>query len=154
MAFRFRLSKVLEWYDRQYQLEASRLRQCAEGVATAQLELSRHRESRMATEGQIFLLESLHGNDLRAREFHRQQAMAQESRLMQICHRAQKELETQRATTLSAQCRVRLVEKLRDRKCAEHDYLASRELEEIAASSWLAGFTRNLIQDEAFLNTE
>ena len=146
MAFRFRLSKVLEWYDRQHQLEASRLRQCAERAANAHRDLSHHRESRLASENQLLRLESLHGDDLRARELYRQTSMLQESRLIRICLEADKALETQRSAAISARQRVLLVEKLRDRKRDEFNLLANRELEEIAADSWLAGFARSLTE--------
>jgi hypothetical protein len=142
MAFRFRLARVLEWYDRQYHMEAGRLRQCAERSAGANEELARHRQSRLANEAQLLQLESLHGNDLRARELYRKRSLLQESHLIRICHDADKDLETQREATLAAQRRVRLVEKLRDRKRDEFNYLASRDLEHVAADSWLAGFAR------------
>jgi hypothetical protein len=144
MAFRFRLSRVLEWYGHQFQMEAGRLRQSAERSANAHAELARHRQSRLANETQLLRLESLGGNDLRARELYRKRSLLQESHLIRVCHDADRDLETQRAATLAAQRKVRLVEKLRDRKRDEFNYLASRDLEEVAADSWLAGFARNL----------
>jgi hypothetical protein len=144
MAFRFRLAKVLEWYDRRYQVEASRLRQCAERSASAHAELARHRELRLENENQLLRLESLGGNDLRARELYRKQSMLRESHLIRIGQDADRDLEAQRSATLIAQRRVRLVEKLRDRKRVEFIYLESRDLEQAAADSWLAGFARNL----------
>jgi hypothetical protein len=148
MAFRFRLSKVLEWYDRQYQIEASRLRQYAERSANAHRQLALHRESRLAGENQLLRLESLSGNDLMARELYRKRSLLHESHLIRICQDADKDLETQRPATLAAQRRVRLVEKLRDRRRDEFNYLAGRDLEQVAADSWLAGFARNLTQNE------
>jgi hypothetical protein len=67
---------------------------------------------------------------------------------MRICQDADRELEARRSATMIAQRRVRLVEKLRDRKRDEFDYLASRDLEQVAADSWLAGFARNLTEDK------
>jgi len=148
MAFRFRLSRVLEWYDRQYQFEAGRLRQCAERSASAHDELARHRQSRIANETQLLRLESLHGNDLMARELYRKRSLLQESHLIRICHDADRDLEKQKEATLAAQRRVRLVEKLRERKRDEFNYLASRDLENVAADSWLAGFARNLTENK------
>lgn len=148
MAFRFRLSRVLDWYDRQYRMEAGRLRQCAEQSASAHTELARHRQSRLANETQLLRLESLEGNDLRARELYRRRSLLQESHLIRICRDADRNLETQREATLAAQRKVRLVEKLRDRERDEFNYLASRELEHVAADSWLAGFARNLAENK------
>jgi hypothetical protein len=148
MTFRFRLSRVLEWYERQYQMETNRLRQCADRAANLHLELARHRESRLANENQVLRLESLHGNDLRSRELFRKRSLLQESLLIRSCRDADQNWETQRLTTLAAQRRVRLVEKLRDRRRDEFNYLASRDLEQIAADSWLAGFARDLIGKE------
>jgi DNA polymerase III gamma/tau subunit len=148
MAFRFRLSRVLEWYNHQYQIEAGHLRQSAERSASAHKELARHRQSRLANETQLLRLESLDGNDLRARELYHKQSMEKESQLTRICHDADRDMATQRMATLSAQRKVRLVEKLRDRKRDEFNYVAGRELEQVAAESWLAGFARNLTMDE------
>jgi len=148
MVFHFRLARVLEWYDRQYHVEASRLRQCAERSASAHLQLSRHRELRLANETQLLRLESLGGNDLIARELYRKRSMLQESHLTRICGDADRDLEAQKSATLIAQRRVRLVEKLRDRRQVEFDYLASRDLEQVAADSWLAGFARNLNENK------
>src|SRR5580658_1257265 len=99
MAFRFRLAKVLEWYDRRYQVEASRLRQCAERSASAHAELARHRELRLENENQLLRLESLGGNDLRARELYRKQSMLRESHLIRIGQDADRDLEAQRSAT-------------------------------------------------------
>ncbi len=43
---------------------------------------------------------------------------------------------------------MRLVEKLRERKRDEFNYLTSRDLENVAADSWLAGFARSLTEDK------
>jgi hypothetical protein len=147
MPFRFRLAKVLEWYERQYQIETSRLRHLAERATSAHLELAQHRESRIANENQILTLEALDGNDLRAKQSYREQSMLEESRLIRFCQDADKDVEIQRSATMSAQRKVRLVEKLRERKREEFNYLAGRDLEEIAADSWLAGFARNLSEN-------
>ncbi len=144
MRFRFRLSKVLEWYERQYEIEAARLQQSIDRVASALRELELHRERREESERQMLRMESLRGDDLRAQELHRARARMEEVRLLQACQTAEKQVETQRVMTLSAQRRLRLVEKLRERKRSEFDYLAARELEEIGADSYLAGFARTL----------
>jgi hypothetical protein len=148
MAFRFRLARVLEWYEHQYRVEAGRLGQCAERSAASRAEVSRHRESRLASENQLLQLESLHGDDLRARELYRKRSMLRESQLIRICRDADRDLETQRSVTVTAQRKVRLVEKLRDRRRDEFNHLAARDLEQVAADSWMAGFARDLTGNE------
>ena len=148
MTFRFRLARVLEWYERQYRMEADRLRQSAERAAGVHLQLLRHRESRIARENEALRLESLHGNDLRARELFRTRSLLEEARLVRICHDADSELEAQRLVALAARRKVLLVEKLRDRKRDEFNYQFSRDLEQVAADSWLAGFARNLTDNQ------
>jgi hypothetical protein len=144
MAFRFRLSRVLDWYERQYRMEAGRLRLCEERSVTAQAELSLHRQSRLAAENQLLRMGSFQADDLRARELHRKRSMLRESQLVGICQNADRDLEMQRSVTVAAQRRVRLVEKLRDRKRDEFDYHAAQDLEQAAADSWLAGYARSL----------
>jgi len=147
MTFRFRLARVLEWYERQYRMETDLLRQAAEQAERTHRELIRHRELRLARENEALRLESLHGNDLRARELYRTRSLLEEARLVRICHDADRALEAQRSVALSARRRVLLVEKLRDRKRDEFNYQFSRDLEQVAADSWLAGFARNLTEN-------
>jgi hypothetical protein len=144
MAFRFRLARVLEWYERQYKLEASLLQQSAGRALDSHQALARQRESRLEGENQVLRLDGLQGNDLAAQESWRAQALAREARLLQVCRIAEKELDEQRSATLAAQRRVRLVEKMRDRKRSEFDYQFNKEIEEAAADSHLAGFSRGL----------
>jgi hypothetical protein len=148
MTFRFRLAKVLEWYERQYRMETDRLRQSAERAADLHLQLVRHRELRLVRENEALRLESLRGNDLRARELYRTRSLLDEVRLVRICYDADRELEAQRSVALAARRKMLLVEKLRDRKRDEFNYQFSRDLEEVAADSWLAGFARNLSDNE------
>jgi hypothetical protein len=149
MTFRFRLAAVLDWYERQYRIEADRLRQHGERAAAAHDALVRHRESRLVNETEALRLESLRGNDLRAREFYREWSLREEARLDRVCQDADMEFETQRSVALSARRKLLLVEKLRDRKRDEFNYIAGRELEQVAADSWLAGFARNLTRPES-----
>jgi hypothetical protein len=149
VAFRFRLAKVLEWYDRLYQIEAERLRQSAARAQQAHQNLIRHRELRLESEQEMLQMDSLQGEDMAARERYRRRSLLQEAHLGQLGQDADKEVEAQRTVALAARRKVLLVEKLRDRKREEFNYLAARELEEIAADSWLAGYARSLVENES-----
>jgi len=72
------------------------------------------------------------------------QAKKRETQLREHWQMKQKSLEDQRKVVLAAQRRLRLVEKLRDRRLEEHRYEEARELEELASESYLAGFARDL----------
>jgi hypothetical protein len=152
VAFRFRLAKVLEWYDRQYQVEADRLRQCAARARQAHQNVVRHRELRLQSERETLQMDSLQGEDMMARERYRRRSLLQEAQLTRLARDADKEVEAQRAVTLAARRKVLLVEKLRDRKREEFNYLAAQEIEQIAADSWLAGYARSLTEKESVRN--
>jgi hypothetical protein len=46
--FRFRLARVMDWYEKQSHLEAERLRMCAEQVVRTQSEIDRHKKDVLA----------------------------------------------------------------------------------------------------------
>lgn len=143
-AHRFRLARALEWYREQSRLEASRLFACDDAATKARAEIDRHREGCRTLEMDVIRSRAIEARELSALESWRHSAKAVTTSLDGDFRRKQGELERQRAVTLEAQRRLRLTEKLRDRRLAEHTYQADRELEELASDSYLAAFARDL----------
>ena len=147
--FHFRLEKVLAW--RRTQLELAEIQFRREAAALAQLEraaadLEAHG---LRTESEVRDFSPLAGSDLaalggfrlyverRARELAEQRAA-----------QARKLAESERAM-LEARRRCRLLERLRERRLAEWQSANARELEQVAAESFLARFARqSSIMDE------
>jgi septal ring factor EnvC (AmiA/AmiB activator) len=140
--FRFRLARVLDWYRKQCELEESRLHARSAAVVETVREIARIQAERDAMEKEVFQSSSASALDLIAMEFHRQSTKRHEGHLGEELQRRQQALETQRATVEGARRRVRLLEKLRERRLAEHSSAAEQELEELAADAFRAASFR------------
>jgi hypothetical protein len=86
----------------------------------------------------------IRGSELATLASFRDRAKRQEARLQRNFRQCEEALELQRKAVQAASLRLRLVEKLHDRRTEEHRCQASRELEELASESYLAAFARNL----------
>lgn len=140
--FRFALSRALEWYEKEFQLEENRLADCHMAVSKAQQTLAQVRALRLHTEQALIGCSSIAAGDLRALEQFRRRSLSDEKRLSAECAATQNKLDAQIITVKLAQRKVRLLEKLRERRQTEHTYAANRELEQLAADTYLAKFNR------------
>lgn len=140
--FHFRLARVLEWYRKQCQIEEERLRLCTERATQARTALERHQKSVLARQMEVLQSPQPQVRELAALVPFRNRAKQHEVQLRQKYQRCEQEADQQRAVALAAQRRLRLVEKLRDRRLSEHQYEADRELEELASEAHLAGLAR------------
>ncbi len=140
--FQFSLARVLEWYEKQLQLEENRLAECRIALEKAQRALAAARAARLGIEQTLIHSALIPAADLRALEWFRRKSRSDEKRLSGDCDASQSKLEAQLAAVKVVQRKVRLIEKLRERRLAEHTYAANREMEELAADSFLAKFNR------------
>jgi flagellar biosynthesis chaperone FliJ len=140
--FHFSLEKALDLRRLQLELEESKFQQ----QAAALLELDRIREgmqaSRAYAESQVRTGGSALGFDLAALGAFRLHVQAKEKDLAQRRLAGEKKLEERRNAMLEARRRCRLLEKLKERRKAEWDAAFSRELEAVAAESFLAQWSR------------
>ncbi|HXE64382.1 MAG TPA: hypothetical protein VN519_12630 [Bryobacteraceae bacterium] len=142
--FRFRLAKVMDWYEKQSHLEAERLRMCAEQVVRMHAEIDQHKKNVLAHQMELLAKPNPEPHELAALGPFQRGARKQEHRLRQKLKRDEEATEKQREISQAAQQRLRLIEKLRERREAEHQYLFDRELEEIASEAYLARYAREL----------
>jgi hypothetical protein len=138
--FRFRLDRVLQWYEKQLHLEENRLADCHVALSQAQRVLAEVRAARTQVEQTLIHSPSMAGGDLRALEQFRHGSLTDEKRLNAECDASQRKLEAQLEVVKLAQRKVRLLEKLRERRQMEHTYAANHELEQLAADTYLAKF--------------
>jgi hypothetical protein len=140
--FRFSLVHVLEWYEKQLQLEENRLAECHTALENAQRALSEARATRCGIEHALIHCSCITAGELTALESFRRKSRNHEKRLVSDCDASQSKLQAQLVAVKLVQRKVRLLEKLRERRLAEHSYAANRELEELAADTFLAKFAR------------
>ncbi|HEY7392614.1 MAG TPA: hypothetical protein VH640_29100 [Bryobacteraceae bacterium] len=140
--FRFRLEKVLELRCKQLELEEAKYQQCVRQVADLQAERSRMEAAGIGAETQVRAWSPVTGNDLAALANYRKYIAAQEQQIAVRHDEAQKLAEEQQKAMLEARRRCELLERLKERKRAEWQAAADRELEQLAAESHLARLSR------------
>jgi len=120
-AFQFRLNRVLEWYRTQFQLEENRLAVCLAALSKAQESIVRLQVESLRIEREVISGTAISARDLSALGLCRDRALKEQMSIVQ-----------------AAQRRLRLVEKLRERRLAEHLYAEDQALESLAAEAYLS----------------
>jgi flagellar export protein FliJ len=141
-SFRFRLEKVLDWRRQQMELEEAGFKRQSTAIAEMDGACAALEASGIRAELEVRAWKPLAGNDLAALAGFRLHTRRQEQEIARLRAEAQKKLEAQKATLLEARRRCRLLERLRERRLAEWQTACDRELEELAAESYLAGLAR------------
>lgn len=134
--FRFRLAKALEWYGEKCRLEEDRLREKVAALNRSQAELARASEARLIVERELLQTAVLPAAELLALSRYRRRALQDERRLAGERLRCERERDAQLVVVQAARRRVRLIEKIRERKLTEYTVEADRELEELAADAF------------------
>ena len=136
--FRFRLAKVLEWYNHQYELEERRYHSCLAALVDAQKAIAALQAERVAIENELISRQSIPAGEFVALGLYRLGAKARELELNGVREQCEAAIQEQRLKLQAAQRRVRLLEKLRERRVAEHVYAETRELEELASDAFFS----------------
>jgi hypothetical protein len=134
--FRFRLAKALEWYGEQCRFEEDRLREKMAALNRSAEELARASEARLTVESELLHTAVLPAAELLALSRYRRRALQDEQRLARERIRCERERDAQLVAVQAARRRVRLIEKIRERKLMEYTIEADRELEELAADAF------------------
>jgi len=140
--FQFRLQKALDWRRTQLTLAEARAEQqmaalAAIDQARSELEAMGHR-----TEIEVRQFAPLDGGHLGALGSFRLAIRARGKDLAGKRAECQKELAVRQSAVLEARRRCRLLERLKERRWAEWHQAAERELDELAADSYLAQWAR------------
>jgi hypothetical protein len=143
--FQFRLARVLEWYQKRTRLEEDRIRVLLADLERMTAGIANIRASREAVEKSLLNEGSMQAADFLALSGYRQRSRREEGALEQTRTRTEGVLVEQRARVKALRTRVRLLEKLRERRIAEFRLAEDHELEELAADSFrAAAFRANL----------
>jgi flagellar export protein FliJ len=141
-AFEFPLRRVLEWRRTQFELEENKLRQLA--ATLEELRLAAVRLDLVKGRAEVAVRQSavVEACDLWALAAYRQRLIAELKALALRRTACQREVDAQRQKVMEAQRQCRLLEKLEQRRRAEWSRAADREMENLAAESFLALWNR------------
>ena len=140
--FQFRLDRVLEWRRKECRMEENRLADCLDLVRTAGRKIAQLQADRAAVERELLERSAIPAEDFLNLGCYRLRAdkekiEAAEERRQRLLAAAEQRTRVQRTRQ-----RVRLLEKMRDRRLEEHMAAAGRELENLAAEAYLARWPR------------
>ena len=140
--FHFRLQKVLEWREKQLEIEDLRLKQQVARAAGLDQARAQIESAGQQAEMQLRSSAAVSGQDLAALAGFRQ--FVKTSSLAIAAQRAEalKQLEAQQNVMLEARRRCRLMERLKERRLAEWQAACDRELDALASESFLANWVR------------
>ena len=141
-SFQFRLDRVLDWYHNQYHVEQARLAEAMAALDNARQNLTRFHAECLAVERDIVGRREIPGRDFPALGLFRLRAKKTEVELAQALEVRETAVRDQMQRVQDAQRRLRLLEKLRERRLTEHQYLENKELEDLAAEAFLAKWDR------------
>jgi len=141
-AFEFPLHQALQWRRTQLELEENQLRQLAASLeemalAAVRLDLVKGRAEVAVRQAAV-----VEAGDLWALANYRQRLIAEMRALALRRVACEQQLAAQRQKVLEAQLQCRLLEKLEQRRHAEWRRAADREIESLAAESFLALWNR------------
>jgi len=141
-AFEFSLRQALKWRATQLEVEENKLRQLAASREEAVLEAVRLELVKGRAEGAVRQAAVVEAGDLWALAAYRQRLMEEMQALTARRMACEQQMAAQRQRVLEAQRQCRLLEKLEQRRRAEWDRAADKELENLAGESFLARWNR------------
>jgi hypothetical protein len=141
-SFQFPLQKALDWRRVQLELEESRYKQQVAALAALDRQRAEVEASGIRAEIQVREWNPVAAGDLSALGSFRQYVKHQESEIARRRVEASQKLAGQQKLMLEARRRCRLLERLKERRLAEWTAARDHELDEIAAESYLARWSR------------
>lgn len=141
-AFQFNLRKVLQWRQTELELAEVRFKQQFAAVAEMDRAHAELKASGARAEVDVRTWRPVAGRDVSALGGYRLLVRMQEHEIAARRAEGQKVLAAQEAAMLEARRRCRLLERLKERRRAEWQAAGDRQLEELAAESFLAGWAR------------
>jgi len=140
--FRFPLQKVLDWRRTQLELAEARFQRQIAALAAIDRAYAEMEASGIRAEVEVRRWDPLAGRDLAALGRFRLLVQSREKQMALQRAECQRELAVRKSAMLEARRRCRLLERLKERRRAEWQAASDREVEEVAAESFLAGWAR------------
>jgi flagellar export protein FliJ len=136
--FQFRLQKVLEWREKQLELEDIRFKRQIAELASLDRARAELQSAGLQAEKQVRASAMVSGRDLSALAGYRRYVQTHGRKLEEQRAEAQKQLEARQNAMLEARRRCRLLERLKERRLSEWQLACDRELDQLASESFLA----------------
>ena len=140
--FHFPLERVLLWYRKQAQLEEVRLAASVLTLNRAQEAVDRLRAERLAVRRSVISTAGISTQELAALASYVRGVNGRESELVLDLQKQELSVQAQRQRVQAARSRVQLLEHLRERRVSEHSYAVDRELESLAADSYMSKWSQ------------
>lgn len=137
-SFRFPLQKVLDWRRTQLELEEIEYRRQLGALAELDRQRRELEAAGDAAERQVRAWNPLGGDDVAALGAFRVHVKQKELDMVTPRVERQKQVDRQQGLMLEARRRLRLLERLKERRLEEWRYARDKELEESASESYLA----------------
>jgi hypothetical protein len=141
-SFHFPLEKALDWRRVQLQMEEARYKQQVASVAGLDRQRAETEASGIRAEIQVRDWRPVTAGDLTALGNFRLYVKSRESEIARLRFEAAHKLAEQQKVMLEARRRCRLLERLKERRLTEWTAERDREVDEIAAESYLARWSR------------
>ena len=141
-AFHFPLEKVLDLRKQQLKLEEAQFRRHLRALAEIDRRRAEYEAAGAAAEKQVRGWDPLFGRELHALGVFRLHTKQRELDLARPRSECQKQIAAQQKAMLEARRRVRLLERLKERRLAEWQTSADQEIEQLASESYLAAWVR------------
>jgi len=141
--FRFRLGKVLEWYEERCALEESRLLNQLEQLREIRTDIEEIECAVANAAREVAEMRSPTAMELLALARYSHRATQDLTHLRGDLEKLQTVVRKQTEVLQQHRRQVRLLERLRDRRFSEHNYNVNRELEELAADAFRSASFRN-----------
>lgn len=136
--FQFRLQAALDWRSRRKEIELAGLQVLLEELSGTDAALQRIAEGAVEAQNETYSVDRIAPGALAALERHRYHLQRERARVLERRAKCEKQIEAQRERLIEAERAVRLLEKLKERRLAEWNIEANKELESLAAESFLA----------------
>jgi hypothetical protein len=140
--FRFPLQKVLDWRRTQLEMEETKFRRQAEALAGLDRASAQWNAAGNTAERQVRDWNPVAGGELAALGSYRLHVKLKETELVLPRAECRKELGRRQDAMLEARRRLRLLERLRERRLAEWCAARDKELEDLASEAYLAKWKR------------
>jgi flagellar biosynthesis chaperone FliJ len=140
--FQFRLDRVLQWYRKKCRMEESRLAVCLGLVLAVERNIAQLEAERAAIERELLQRSAIPAADFLNLGRYRLRAGKEAIEFAEERRQRLSSAAEQRARVQRVQQRVKLLEKLRERRLAEHTAAAGKELENAAADAYLARWSQ------------
>ncbi len=139
--FEFRLESVLGWRAVELELEEGRLERLFTERRSWEAQ-SRALEERRREAGQLIAAKTIDGQQLAAFSHHRRYLEREAAQLWAKRGDCEKRIAAQQQRVVEAERKVRLLERLKDRRLGEWTLDFNREMEALASETFLAKWAR------------